>query len=739
MSENRKFTARDTALEVLMQIERANAWSDSSLKRTIAKNGLEGREAALATRLAYGVVQNRTLLDYYITCYCVQKAHRLEPVIRNILRIGGYQILFMDKIPHRAAVNEAVEMCRRNGRPRAAGMVNAVLRKFVANWMNMPPIPQGSTAEYLSVRYSHPRWLVERLLELLPAEEAEQFLQGDNDIVPTTIQTNLLKTDDESLLQELRQAGVDIERHGWLPHCFTVSGTGSLERLPAFAEGRFMVQDAAAHLVTVVAGPQKGDRVQDVCAAPGGKSFAAAIAMEGEGQILSCDIHPHKLKLIDSGAKRLGISCLRTMLADAREHHAAWDRAADVVIADVPCSGLGIIRKKPDIRYKNPEELAQLAETAGVQVVGRELQRRRAVDKTTYIGTGKADDLSLLCSALEADIVIFDDELSAIQMRNLEDVLGVPIIDRTMLILDIFASRAESREGKLQVELAQLQYRLPRLLGMGRALSRQGGSGVGMRGPGEKKLEIDRRRIRRRIFELQQELDEIEKQRALRRVKRGKNAVPVVALVGYTNAGKSTLLNALSGANVLAEDQLFATLDPVVRRITLPNGTECLLSDTVGFINKLPHDLVQAFRSTLEEVRDADLLLHVIDSSSPYYDVQMRVVEEVVSSLGAADTPCIQVFNKIDKNTENTLRPDACRISAMTGAGVSELLEDIETQLSHSRVRVELAVPYDRYETMQQLRAFGTILSESHEADGTHVTVLLDEGLLWKVKKGLER
>ena len=327
MSENRKFTARDTALEVLMQIERANAWSDSSLKRTIAKNGLEGREAALATRLAYGVVQNRTLLDYYITCYCVQKAHRLEPVIRNILRIGGYQILFMDKIPHRAAVNEAVEMCRRNGRPRAAGMVNAVLRKFVANWMNMPPIPQGSTAEYLSVRYSHPRWLVERLLELLPAEEAEQFLQGDNDIVPTTIQTNLLKTDDESLLQELRQAGVDIERHGWLPHCFTVSGTGSLERLPAFAEGRFMVQDAAAHLVTVVAGPQKGDRVQDACAAPGGKSFAAAIAMEGEGQILSCDIHPHKLKLIDSGAKRLGISCLRTMLADAREHHAAWDRA----------------------------------------------------------------------------------------------------------------------------------------------------------------------------------------------------------------------------------------------------------------------------------------------------------------------------------------------------------------------------------------------------------------------------
>ena len=251
-------------------------------------------------------------------------------------------------------------MCRRNGRPRAAGMVNAVLRKFVTNWMNMPEIRCGGTAEYLSIRYSHPLWLVERLLEILPPEEAEQFLRGNNEIVPTTIQTNLLKTDDEALAEELKQAGVAVEKHSWLEHCFTVSGTGNLERLPAFTEGRFMVQDAAAHLVSVVAGAKKGDRVQDVCAAPGGKSFAAAIAMGGEGEILSCDIHPHKLKLIENGAQRLGIGCIRTMLADAREHHAAWDRAADVVIADVPCSGLGIIRKKPDIRYKNPKELAQL-------------------------------------------------------------------------------------------------------------------------------------------------------------------------------------------------------------------------------------------------------------------------------------------------------------------------------------------------------------------------------------------
>ena len=388
--------------------------------------------------------------------------------------------------------------------------------------------------------------------------------------------------------------------------------------------------------------------------------------------------------------------------------------------------------------YDSLAELAALAETAGVQVVGRQVQRKRAIDKATYIGAGKAEELSLLCSALEADLVLFDDELSAIQMRNLESALGVPIIDRTMLILDIFAGRAQSREGKLQVELAQLRYRLPRLLGMGRVLSRQGASGVGMRGPGEKKLEIDRRRIRRRIFELEQELAGIEKQRSLRRMRREKNAVPIVALVGYTNAGKSTLLNALSGSAVLAEDKLFATLDPVVRQTTLPNGTDCLLSDTVGFINKLPHDLVQAFRSTLEEVREADLLLHVIDSSSPYVDVQMRVVQEVVASLGAADTPCIEVYNKIDAAGSAATKPGGFRISARSGEGMDALLCGIETQLAKRQVRVELVVPYDRYEAMQQIRTLGAVLSETHEADGTHVTALLDEALLWKIRKSLE-
>lgn len=388
--------------------------------------------------------------------------------------------------------------------------------------------------------------------------------------------------------------------------------------------------------------------------------------------------------------------------------------------------------------YDTLEELAALAETAGVQVVGRSVQRRRAVDNATYIGTGKAEELALDVNALEADLVILDDELSAIQMRNLEQSLGVPIIDRTMLILDIFAMRAQSREGKLQVELAQLKYRLPRLLGMGRALSRQGASGVGMRGPGEKKLEIDRRRIRRRIFELEQSLAEIEKQRGLRRERRLQGPVPMVALVGYTNAGKSTLLNRLSGSDVLAEDRLFATLDPVVRQVPLPSGGECLLSDTVGFINKLPHDLVRAFHSTLEEVRSAALILHVIDCTSPYADVQARVVEDVLAQLGAADTPRINVYNKTDAaQAPFAMRGESVRISARTGDGVNELLERVEQALNRRQVRVELVVPYDRYEAMRLLHELGAIRQETHEPDGTHVVALLDEAQLWRVQKAL--
>lgn len=319
MSEMQRSSARDTALEVLMQVSRANAWSDGSLKRTIAKNGLDSREAALCTRLAYGVIQNRGLLDYYIGCWCSQKPHRLEPVILNILRIGGYQILFMDKIPHRAAVNEAVEMTKRWGRPKAAGMVNAVLRKFVANWMDMPALPQGTTADYLSVRYSHPKWLVRRIIDVVGAEETEDYLRMNNEIVPTTIQTNTLKITAEELEKELRAAGVTVRVHPWLAGCFEVSATGDLERLPAFTEGHFTVQDAAARLVATVAAPGETDRVLDMCAAPGGKSFALAIDQKDRGEILSCDVHPHKLSLIERGAERLGIHSVRTALADGRE------------------------------------------------------------------------------------------------------------------------------------------------------------------------------------------------------------------------------------------------------------------------------------------------------------------------------------------------------------------------------------------------------------------------------------
>lgn len=392
MSEKRVSTARDTALEVLTQISSANAWSDGSLKRTIARNGLDSRDAALATRICYGVIQNRMLLDYYIGCYCTQRPNHLEPVILNILRIGAYQILFMDKIPHRAAVNEAVEMVKRHGRPRAAGLVNAVLRKFVTNWLDMPALPEDSRVSWLSLRYSHPKWLVQRLIAEIGEEETEKFLQCNNEIAPVTIQTNRLKLADEDLEKELRSAGVAAERHPWLEGCFQISGTGDLESMAAFREGHFMVQDAAARLAAMAAQPRPDGRVLDVCAAPGGKSFALAIDMGDRGDILACDIHPHKLKLLESGAQRLGIRSVRTALADAREPHAAWEGQADLVIADVPCSGLGIIRKKPDIRYKNPDELAKLPD----------IQRAILANAATYIRPGGTLIYST-CTVLRAE------------------------------------------------------------------------------------------------------------------------------------------------------------------------------------------------------------------------------------------------------------------------------------------------------------------------------------------------
>ena len=375
------------------------------------------------------------------------------------------------------------------------------------------------------------------------------------------------------------------------------------------------------------------------------------------------------------------------------------------------------------------DELAALSSTAGAIVVARTLQKRKP-DPATYIGSGKAESLALECQALEIALAIVDDELSGAQQRNLEEVLGVRVIDRTALILDIFAQRAESREGKLQVELAQLKYRLPRLTGMGTALSRLGG-GIGTRGPGESKLEVDRRRIRERIDDLSAELQELSRQRDARRARRKKTEQTVVALVGYTNAGKSTLLNALSGSNVLVEDKLFATLDPVMRRLALPEGGECLLVDTVGFIRKLPHQLVEAFRSTLEEALYADLLVVVSDLSSPEYTAQRLTVLEVLSSLGAGDKPMIEALNKADMavNIGDIEPPDAIVISAQTGAGLDRLVLEIGKRVQKMRARVELVVPYDKGAALSLLHREGQVLEEEYLAEGTRVVAMLDASL----------
>ena len=392
-----------------------------------------------------------------------------------------------------------------------------------------------------------------------------------------------------------------------------------------------------------------------------------------------------------------------------------------------------LVGLESDAPYDTLAELGELAATAGAVVVGRATQRKRDIDNATYIGSGKAEELSLTASALEADLLIFDDELSPVQTRNLETITGVRVIDRTALILDIFARHAQSREGKLQVELAQLKYELPRIFGQGKDLSRQG-SGTIARGPGETKLESDKRRIRRRIYELGEELKTVEKQRGLRRERRQKEAVARIALVGYTNAGKSTLLNALTGAGVLAEDKLFATLDPVVRQMALPNGSQALLSDTVGFINKLPHELVTAFHSTLEEVRQADLILHVADVSASYYPSQMQVVEEVLASLGAGDIPCIRVYNKADQ-AQGPLPQDGVAISALQGTGLEALLQAVEQALSARYKEISLVIPYDKYEAMALLKREGRILEETHEGAGTLVRAQVEESLLWRLKR----
>ncbi len=370
------------------------------------------------------------------------------------------------------------------------------------------------------------------------------------------------------------------------------------------------------------------------------------------------------------------------------------------------------------------EELRRLAETAGAEVVGSFLQKRGKPDGALFIGKGRAEELARDCQALEADLCILDEELSGLQARNLEEVLRVRVVDRTMLILDIFAQRAASAEGKLQVELAQLQYRSARLIGQGLVMSRLAG-GIGTRGPGESRLEMNRRRIRERMTDLRRRLDEMEKQRAVRRKSRERNETPVVALVGYTNAGKSTLLNALTGSDVYVQDQLFATLDAVSRRMETPEHTEYLLTDTVGFIRKLPHTLISAFRSTLEEAALADVLVIVSDGASPDMQRQHDTVEEVLAELGATEQPRIEVINKCDLSDPDPVFPGAVLISAKNGQGLEELKAKIAETLQSSHLAVTFRIPFSRYGILSEIRPLGRVLAENHSEEGTELTVLL--------------
>ena len=372
------------------------------------------------------------------------------------------------------------------------------------------------------------------------------------------------------------------------------------------------------------------------------------------------------------------------------------------------------------------EELARLADTAGAEVVASYLQKRDKPDNALFIGRGRADELCRQCQALEADVCIFDEELTGIQVRNLEDILHVKVVDRTTLILDIFAQRASSAEGKLQVELAQLQYQSTRLIGQGLVLSRLAG-GIGTRGPGESKLEMNRRRIRERMTELRRRLDSVEKQRELRRKSRERNEVPVVALVGYTNAGKSTLLNRMTGSEVYVQDQLFATLDAVSRRMETAEHTPYLLVDTVGFIRKLPHALVSAFRSTLDEAALADVLVIVSDGASPDMLKQHETVEQVLRELDATEQPRIEVINKCDLGAAVPALPGAVMVSAKTGEGLEELRCRIAAELQKSFAPATIFLPFSQYGLLGQIRPLGRVVSEKHTDEGTELTMILSK------------
>ena len=386
---------------------------------------------------------------------------------------------------------------------------------------------------------------------------------------------------------------------------------------------------------------------------------------------------------------------------------------------------VGVSTGEGDDTEQSLDELEELAKTAGAVTVGRVIQNREQIHPGTYIGTGKIAEVQQLAYEVEATGIICDDELSPAQLKNLEEELDLKVMDRTLIILDIFASRASTSEGKIQVELAQLKYRQARLVGLGSSLSRLGG-GIGTRGPGEKKLEIDRRLIKSRIAQLNRELEEVKRHREVARSRRSRQSTAVIAIVGYTNAGKSTLLNTLTGAQVLEEDKLFATLDPTTRILELPSGQEILLTDTVGFIRKLPHHLIDAFRSTLEEAKYADIILHVVDASSPQMDQQMYVVYETLKNLGVTDKKIVTLFNKQDKMTENQPHRDlkaekTIRISAKWGEGLGEVKQILEDLLNEKNVLIERFYDYRDAGVISLIRKYGQLLEEEYRGDGIYV------------------
>lgn len=398
---------------------------------------------------------------------------------------------------------------------------------------------------------------------------------------------------------------------------------------------------------------------------------------------------------------------------------------------------IGVSEQEGDDAEDSLTELAELVKTAGATVVGTLIQKRELIHPGYYVGTGKVQEIQELIEQTGATGIVCDDELTPAQLRNLEDALDTKVMDRTLIILDIFAARATTSEGKIQVELAQLKYRLGRLTGMGTSMSRLGG-GIGTRGPGEKKLEVDRRLIKDRIAQLNRELKEVRQHREVTRAQRAKNHVPVAAIVGYTNAGKSTLLNRLTDAGVLEEDKLFATLDPTTRVLELPGRQEILLTDTVGFIRKLPHHLIEAFKSTLEEAKYADYIIHVVDSSNPQMEKQMHIVYETLSDLEVKDKPVVTLFNKQDKRTDDEPLRDmkadhVLHISAAKGEGLDEVKELLCELLRENKILLERLISYQDAGIIQQIRKQGELLKEEYRPEGIYIEAYVPTQLYGKL------